>query len=107
VHIIHSQSSRDPLIMTLVRLIVGASMTHNILFRATHVPGKQNVIADLLSRFQSQKARQLAPWLRPNPTALPARFNPESILQDERPNWSSPPWPPPPAPPTVGQSPSS
>jgi len=107
VHIINSQSSRDPQIMALVRLFVQASMAYNILFRATHVPGKQNVIADLLSRFQFQKARQLAPWLQPSPTALPAWLTPDVILQDGQPNWSSPPWLPPHAPPIVGRSPNS
>jgi hypothetical protein len=43
----------------------------NIVFRAKHIKGKTNVIADYLSRSQFQKARALAPWLAPHQTAIP------------------------------------
>jgi hypothetical protein len=44
------------------RLVI-AALTYNIVFRAKHIKGKTNVIADYLSRSQFQKARALAPWL--------------------------------------------
>ena len=34
-------------------------MKTNILFRATHLPGKKNTAADLLSRLQIQRFREL------------------------------------------------
>jgi hypothetical protein len=36
--------------------LVLAALKFNVSFRANHIAGKQNVIADQLSRFQFQKA---------------------------------------------------
>ena len=71
VDVINKQSSRDPTVMILVRRFVLSSLRHNFLFRARHIPGAQNVLADKLSRFQFQAARQMAPWLDPAPTPIP------------------------------------
>lgn len=75
VYIINSQTSRDSNIMCLVRTLVVASMKFNIVFRAKHVPGTLNVIADSLSRFQNSLAFAQAPQLHPEPTSVP-----ESLL---------------------------
>lgn len=80
VHIINSQTSKDNLIMRLVRCLVTTSLKHNILFRAEHVPGRHNLIPDLLSRFQFQKARQVAPWLNSAPTAIPEPLTPQRMI---------------------------
>ena len=50
--IINSQSSRDSSLMSLVRMMTVTIMQFNIVIRAKHVPGKHNVVADMLSRFQ-------------------------------------------------------
>lgn len=63
VEIINKQSSKDKIIMRLVRRLVIAALTHNILFKAKHIAGKSNCIADHLSRFKFQEARAIAPWL--------------------------------------------
>jgi len=81
VHIINSQTSRDTHIMQLVRHLVCASLKHNILFRAEHVPGRHNVIPDLLSRFQFQRAARLAPWLDSAPAAIPPELLPQHMLR--------------------------
>jgi hypothetical protein len=52
--------------MKLVRRLVLAALKYNIFFRAKHIPGKHNIVCDLLSRFSFQKARSVSPWL-PNP----------------------------------------
>jgi hypothetical protein len=52
-----------------------AALTYNIVFRAKHIKGKANVIADYLSRSQFQKARALAPWVDPHQTAIPDHFS--------------------------------
>jgi len=80
VHIINTQTSRDPKIMKLVRHLALSSLTNNILFRATHVPGKHNVIPDLLSRFKFQEARSIAPWLSADPTPVPPALSPQQML---------------------------
>jgi len=80
VHIINSQTSKDKLIMRLVRSLVTTSLKYNILFRAEHVPGRHNIIPDLLSRFQFQKARQMAPWLHTAPSAIPVHLSPQHMI---------------------------
>jgi len=51
-----------------------AALKFNVAFRAKHIAGKQNVIADQLSRFQFQKARSVAPGLCQGQTAIPDQF---------------------------------
>lgn len=75
-HILNRTSSKDSLLMKLVRRLVVTCLTHNILFKAVHIPGSTNVIADLLSRFQLPAARRHAPWLAPQPVQIPS-----SLLQ--------------------------
>ena len=52
VDIINQQTSKHSLIMVLVRDLVLTSLRHNIVFRASHVPGVDNTRVDLISRFQ-------------------------------------------------------
>lgn len=73
VEIINKQSSKDKIIMRLVRRLVIAALTHNILFKAKHIAGKSNCIADHLSRFKFQEARAIAPWLGVRPTTVPSQ----------------------------------
>jgi hypothetical protein len=80
VHIINTTTSRDNQVMTLVRSLVASSLKHNILFKARHIPGAHNVIPDLLSRFQFQKALTMAPWLDREPSALPPALAPGQML---------------------------
>ena len=48
--------------MTLSRRITWCAASYNFSIHAEHIPGKVNSIADALSRFQTAKFRQLAPW---------------------------------------------
>lgn len=52
VHIINKQSCKDAMIMKLVRRLVLQCLQWNILFKAEHIPGTLNVLADNLSRLQ-------------------------------------------------------
>ena len=71
VEIVNKQSSKDKTLMRLIRRLVVAAMKFNILFKAKHIPGKHNVLADHLSRFKFQEAKKFAPWLDPQPTTVP------------------------------------
>ena len=71
-HIVNSQSSRCPRVMHLVRLFVLECLRYNISFRAVHVPGASNEIADALSRFQAHHFREVAPHAEAQMTPLPA-----------------------------------
>ena len=72
VSIINKQTSKCPLIMPLVRLLVLRCLEFNILFKAKYVPGLENGIADSLSRFQLDRFRLLAPFADPTMTVLPS-----------------------------------
>ena len=69
--IINKTSSRDKIIMKLVRRLVLRALKHNIHFRSKHIPGKTNIICDLLSRFSFQEAHRIAPWLNSTPVQVP------------------------------------
>ena len=47
--------------MKLLRRLVLCSLRHNILFRATHLAGKFNILPDLLSRLQIDQFLERAP----------------------------------------------
>lgn len=72
--IINKTSSKDTIIMKLVRRLVLAALKHNIHFKAKHIPGKTNVIYDLLSRFSFQEAHHIAPGLNANPVVVPSHL---------------------------------
>ena len=80
VSIINKQTSRCKRIMILVRILVLACSKHNILFRAKHIPGKYNVIADKFSRLQFAEACQMAPWLDQQSVKIPDPLQPPEKL---------------------------
>ena len=78
VTIINKQSSRSRAVMSLLRPLVLFCLSHNIMFRAKHISGVHNEIADALSRCQFTRFRALAPEAdrvaTPIPQALWARL---------------------------------
>lgn len=71
VTMINSKRSRIPRVMDLLRYLTLLSLNHNIYIRARHIAGKNNEIADSLSRFQQQRFRSLAPSADPAPCSVP------------------------------------
>jgi len=71
VYIINKQTSKSPDIMKLVRFFVLQCLKSNLGFCAKHIAGKQNNIADALSRFQEDRFRELAPTAAAVPTQVP------------------------------------
>lgn len=78
VEIINRQTSKDKSIMVLIRDFVLLCLNHNILFRAKHVPGISNSLADSLSRLQVDKFKRLMPDADVFATAVPENLLPES-----------------------------
>ncbi|KAK3087428.1 hypothetical protein FSP39_005841 [Pinctada imbricata] len=74
VHVINKQSSKDKVLMALIRRLVLVCLCNNILFKAKHIPGKQNTVADSLSRFNFQAAKREAPNLDENPCIVPGNL---------------------------------
>ena len=80
VSIINSQTSRNPLIMVMIRKLVLTLLINNIKFSARHIPGKSNTICDILSRKQVPEA-MLRQWgLKPSPTVVPVEIRPENVI---------------------------
>ena len=78
VDIINQQTSKHKLVMTLVRDLLLTSLQYNIVFRAKHIEGVQNALADHLSRFQVDKFLELYPGVNAQPTSVPESLVPES-----------------------------
>ena len=77
VHVINKQSCRDKSLMFFVWKMVLASLTHNIVFNAKHIPGVTNKLADALSRLQVHTFKQLAPiHTNKSPTGIPPHLQP-------------------------------
>ena len=71
VSIINSKRSKSTRIMDLVRALTLKTMKYNFYFKAIHVPGHSNDIADSISRFQQTRFRRLAPHADQQPQLLP------------------------------------
>lgn len=76
VAIINKQTSPNNILMILVRRLVLASLKFNIRFKARHIPGKRNELADALSRLQVHQFRLSAPKMDLHPNIIP-----EHLLQ--------------------------
>ena len=71
VSIVNSKRSHIPRVMDLVRHLTLLTFKYNIYIRVEHIAGKNNEIADSLSRFQLNRFRSLAPHADPRPFPVP------------------------------------
>ena len=74
VTIINKQTCKQKHTMNLVRLMVTFCLSNNIVFKAVHVLGVNNGIADALSRLQLDRFRALAPSADLDQTPVPERI---------------------------------
>lgn len=58
--------------LALLRPMVLICLRNNIFFRARHIQGVKNVLADSLSRLQVVKFQTLSRGMDPTPTMLPS-----------------------------------
>lgn len=77
VAIIQKGRSKSSQIMPLMRQLTLCAAYGNFTVLSQHVPGKQNQIADSLSRLQMGRFRQLAPQAHPLPCRVP---HPSEVL---------------------------
>ena len=80
VHILNTFTSKDKNIMAILRDIVTQLMIHNILIKSSHISGKINICADLISRDQVPKALRLYPHLDRDPTPIPLTLKLNNFL---------------------------
>ena len=79
VYVINKQSCRDKNLMFFVRKLVLICLQHNILFKAKHVRGVYNTLADSLSRLQVDTFKRLAPvHMEGEPTDIPVHLQPQN-----------------------------
>ena len=71
VAVLQKQTSREPLVMILVRRLVLHCLRMSLMLSAEHVPGEDNEIADALSRFQMERFRALCPGVEAEPVETP------------------------------------
>ena len=87
VHVLNKMSSKDKHLMALVRPLVLACLRHNILFKASHIPGLINTEADLLSRLKVNDFKRIRKQdINPAPDELPAHLRPEALFGHMQPN---------------------
>ena len=81
-HAINKQSCKDKDMMFYVRKLVLICLENNILFKAKHIRGIHNVLADSLSRLQIAKFMQMAPdHMDKTKTDIPLHLQPQNWLQ--------------------------
>ena len=90
VAIVNSGRSKHPLAMHYTRLLYLLGAVYNFLFHCTHIPGKNNVAADALSRNNTPLFLQTNPTAAANPTPIPPLVM--SALCQITPNWTSENW---------------
>lgn len=79
VHVINRQTCKDKSLMAFVRKLVSICLHYNILFKAKHIPGVRNEMADALSRLQVRTSRRLAPpHMDSLPTEIPQYLQPHN-----------------------------
>ena len=82
VHVINKKSCWDKNLMFLVRRLVLVCLEKNICFKAKHIAGVHNILADALSRLKLQTLKQLAPaYMNPHPPEIPLHLKPLSWRQ--------------------------
>ena len=75
--VINKQTSKDAELVSFVRTMVLVCLQNNNLLKAKHLPGRRNVLADRLSRFQVDQFLQLAPvHMHRFPMSIPSRLLP-------------------------------
>lgn len=71
VKVINKQTSKEPKIMFLMRRMVLYALKLNICIKAKHLPGRENILADALSRSQIQVFKKFLPTADVNPMIVP------------------------------------
>ena len=75
VSIINTKRSKSERVMSLVRKLTLLTLQYSFYFKAVHVPGAMNEVADSLSRFQGDRFRRLAPGADHQPRPVPTELS--------------------------------
>ena len=90
VTVLNSGYARDSQIMHLLRALFFIKAVYQIELKATHIPGKDNVIADAISRDKLTVLHSQVPPPDPDPTQVPREI--QHLLVEGQPDWTSVNW---------------
>lgn len=90
VEVIKAKSSKDSMVMHLLRCMHFFTARHDITVSAVHVPGVNNSRADALSRDNIESFLQITPEAQSQPTAVPQQL--WSVVVEQQIDWLSPAW---------------
>ena len=90
VAIVRTGTAKDPLVMHLLRCLFFFTARYQLTLLPKHLPGRENVAADHLSRDALSSFRQVVPHAKAEPTTLPDNLMEALVLQ--RPDWTSLSW---------------
>ena len=76
VFILNNKTSKDTMIMKLLRPLVLVLTKQNIIFRSVHIPGVKNIVCDHLSRYQADASFLRHHALDASPTPVPTTICP-------------------------------
>ena len=76
VTILNKQSCKHPGTMVIVREIVLTALKYNVIFKAEHIPGRDNTLSDALSRLQVDAFKSKCKDHDPEPTQVPHNLLP-------------------------------
>lgn len=89
VHTMSKRSCRDQDMMHLIRCLFFLEAWFGFELVADHLPGRENMLADYLSRNRLSAFLSKAPSPTPAPMPIPAEL-PELLLDHD--GWTSPTW---------------
>ena len=90
VEILKSKTSKDRLIMHLLRCLHFFCAMYSIKISATHIPGVVNIPADALSRNNLDEFFASSPKVSPRPTMVSQQL--WSLVVEDQPDWLSTSW---------------
>ena len=90
VEVLNSGYSRDREMMHLLRCLFFIAEHFHMQVEAVHLPGKENGLANALSRDNIPRFLQACPGAAKSPTHLPRQAL--ALLVEEQPDWTSPCW---------------
>lgn len=90
VHIINNGTSRDPIVMSLMRCLHFIAAKFNLLLSSTHLSGAHNTLADALSRNNASLFLSCCPQAHKQPSQIPPALM--ALLLHSKLDWTSPSW---------------
>ena len=79
VHTLNKLTTKNKRVMRLIRMLILVLLKNNIVIFAKHIPGKQNVISDFLSRHQATPQFLRHHGLSPRPLIIPNALRPQNF----------------------------